>query len=47
MANVIRQQGGQYILDIVDDIEFYKKEELDTKQKRAFLENLLERYKSM
>jgi len=47
MANVIRQQGGQYILDIVDDIEFYKKEELDTKQKRDFLENLLEKYKQM
>lgn len=47
IVNLIRQQGGQYILDIVDDIEFYKEQELDTKQKRAFLENLLDKYKKL
>ena len=46
-ANLVKQQGGEYLVDIADDIAFYKGEELDTKQKRAYLENLLERYKGM
>jgi len=46
-TNLIRQEGADYLLDIAEDIEFYKGEELDTPQKRMFLTRLLERYKLM
>lgn len=42
--NLIKQQGADYLLDIAEDIEFYREEKLDTKQQRLFLQNLLEKY---
>lgn len=46
-AEIVRVEGGQYLIDIVDDIKMFKDEELDVKQKRAFLEALLIRYKQL
>lgn len=44
-TNLIRQEGADYLLNIAEDIEFYKGEELDTAQKREFLIRLLDKYK--
>lgn len=46
-VNLIRQEGADYLLNIAEDIEFYKGEELDTAQKREFLTRLLDKYKSL
>ena len=43
--NLIKQEGADYLLDIAEDIEFYKEEKLDVKQQREFLTRLLEKYK--
>lgn len=46
-VNLIRAEGPEYFLDIAEDIELYKGEQLDTKQKRGFLQNLIARYQGI
>lgn len=46
-TNLIKQNSGAYILDIAEDILFYKEQKLDVKQVREFLIRLLDKYKSL
>lgn len=46
-TNLIRQEGANYLLNIAEDIDFYKGEELDIPQKREFLVKLLTKYKKL
>lgn len=43
--NLLKQEGEQYLLDIADDIIFYKQEKLDVKQQRVFLQDRIQKYK--
>ena len=44
-VGLLKSESPSYILDIAEDVKFYKEEHLDVKQQRAYLQDKLEKYK--
>lgn len=45
-VHLLKHESSNYIIEIAEDIKFYENEPLDVKQQRAYLTNLLNKYKT-